>query len=97
MPREDDAIVELKKKKKSKKEKGEYMRKISRLAGRSALSPENFPSEDSAADHKMKRADVGSAVMPDDGQGPEVKEKRKREKKKVIEEPVAPQDAIPGE
>ena len=41
--------------------------------------------------------DVGSAAMQDDGQGSEVKEKRKKEKKKVIEEPVAPQDGIPGE
>ena len=37
----DGAAVELKKKKKAKKEKGEYMRRIS-CSGRSALKHENF-------------------------------------------------------
>lgn len=97
MAREDDVVVELKKKKKTKKEKGEYMRKISHLADRSVLNVKISRSEDFAADHERKRAGIGPTTMQDDGQSLEVKEKRKKERKRVIEEPVAPQEGIPSE
>ena len=76
MAHEEGVAVELKKKKKFKKEKGEYMRRISPTS-RSALNVKISPT-----DHKAKRAEIELATIPDDGNGLEVKEEGKKEKEK---------------
>lgn len=40
---------------------------------------------------------MGSTTMQDDGRSLEVKEKGKKERRKVIEGPVAPEEGTPGE
>lgn len=84
MAHEDGAVVELKKKK-SKKEKGEYMRRISR----SSLSALNVKI--SVTDHEAKRAEIELAKTQDGDRGLEVKEKRKKERGKRTRELAVPQ------
>lgn len=89
----DGTVVELEKKKKSKREKGEYMRRIS-CSSRSALN-----LKISAADHEVKRAEIELAKTQDDGPSLEIKEKKKkRERRRDIEELVVPQaEDTPGQ
>jgi hypothetical protein len=93
MAHEDHAVVELQKKK-SKKEKGEYMRPIS------PPSPSALNVKISATDHEAKQAETELAKKQDDGHSLEVKEKRKNKKGKGkdTEEPTVtrPEDT-PGE
>ena len=93
MVREDGTVVELKKKKKSNKEKGEYMRRIS------CSSPSALNMKISATDHEAKRAEAELATTQDDGHGLGIKEKkRKRRKDKDAEEIAVPQaEDTPGE
>lgn len=93
MGHEDGAVVELKKKMKSKKEKGEYMRPIF-CSSRSALN-----AKISGADHEVKQAESEFPTTQDDGHTSEVKEKKKKKKGKAkdSEEIVAPQvEDTPG-
>jgi hypothetical protein len=93
MGHEDGTVVALQKKKKSRKEKGEYMRRIF-CSSWSALIVKI-----SVADQDTKRAEIELPATQDDGHSLEVKEKKKKKgKAKDAEEFVLPRgEDTPGE